>query len=850
MLSQSVGITKPIRCLMFSQQTQAKGRPKQTASATRIDEGAGTSGTTCDTLVVPPSTSTSEHSYAVRSPHSLKQKMEDIVCHMEALQKKLKYSQEVARRLKQKVSQVEEILQDLQRQQLISNDATNVLRRTFSSTTLELCLRMLKNSRGKVTREKYPPELRSFALTLQFYSTKAYEYVRNTFQLALPHSSSIRSWYSSIDAEPGFTAEAFESLQLTVRENEKKGNKVICALLMDEMSIRKHVQWDGKKMRGFVDVGIAGDNNENCDGGAEESSDTRKDVRPQATEALVLMVVALNDHWKVPCGYFLVHGMSGAEKANLVNICLMKLHDIGVIVCCLTCDGLQSNWTMFRTLGAELEDPEEMRPWFPHPATSDQRVFILMDICHMLKLLRNALASLQVIKDPDGRSIRWLYIERLNKLQEEQGLRAGNKLRPAHMEWDRQKMKVNLAAQVISSSVADALEFCNIDLKDQTFTDSEATVKFIRIFDKLFDMMNSRNPLAKNFKAPLKMSRQHLWKPSFEEAARYILGLKDVRGQLLYLTRRKTAFVGFLVAMKTFEGLCETLLGGPEPLMRYLLTYKCSQDHLELFFGAIRSKGGWNNNPTALQFRAAYKRLLVRHEVQQVKGNSTVQDATSILHVSTKAAHRDGTNHEGTLEDYAVARRFGLVISPREEDHDYVYIPNATTLSLYVENVVEYIAGYVVRMLRKKVACPNCLAALQEQSETGGQLLRRKNRGGLLVPSSSVQAICKSAEKCVRRLEPGNNASKELVQQPRLEAAIVCAVLHNLAEERTEVFKGLDDHMYDTEPDNNHVVRLTKLTASCYLKIRLHHQARRLTEQSVGPSIRSKNLRTVILLGQ
>ncbi|KAG0411141.1 hypothetical protein HPB47_011748, partial [Ixodes persulcatus] len=190
-------------------------------------------------------------------------------------------------------------------------------------------------------------------------------------------------------------------------------------------------------------------------------------------------------------------------------------------------------------------------------------------------------------------------------------------------------------------------------------------------------------------------------------------------------------------------------------------------------------------------------------------------DETSIVHVSTKAAHRDDTNHEGPLEDYAEARRFVLmVISPGEEDHDYVDILNTTTQSFYVENVIEYIAGYVVRMLRKKVACLNCLAALQEQRGTGGQLLRRKDRGRLLVPSSSVQVICKSSEKCARRLEPGNNASKGLVQQTRLEVAIVCAVLQNLAEERTQAFRGLDDHMCNNEPENNHVVRLTKLTAS------------------------------------
>ncbi|KAM7311771.1 hypothetical protein ISCGN_008678 [Ixodes scapularis] len=415
---------------------------------------------------------------------------------------------------------------------------------------------------------------------------------------------------------------------------------------------------------------------------------------------------------------------------------------------------------------------------------------------------------------------------------------------------ERQKMKVNLAAQAISSSVADALEFCNIDLKDRTFADSEATVKLIRIFDKLFDMMNSRNPVAKNFKAPLRMSTHHLWKPFFEEAASYILGLKDVTGLPLYLTRRKTAFLGFFMAIKSFEGLCEDLLGGQEPLMRYLLTYKCSQDHLELFFGAIRSRGGWNNNPTALQFMAAYKRLLVRHEVQQAKGNCSMQDQTSILHVTRRANHHEDVAHDAPLDDHAAARRFGMIASPRAEDHDYADVPNPTTLSLYVENVVDYIAGYVVRMLQRKITCPDCMAALQEQEGSGGLLLRRKNRGGLLVPSSSVVVICKSTEKRLRRLEASNSTCRKLIQRPNLQAAIVCATLHDLAEDQAELFRGIHEHMFDTEPQNNHVVELTKLTASCYSKIRLHHQARRFTEQSVGPNIRSNNMRTVIFLGQ
>ena len=45
-------------------------------------------------------------------------------------------------------------------------------------------------------------------------------------------------WYQSINGKPGFTAEAISALQARVTNSE-----VICSLMIDEMSIRKHVGW-------------------------------------------------------------------------------------------------------------------------------------------------------------------------------------------------------------------------------------------------------------------------------------------------------------------------------------------------------------------------------------------------------------------------------------------------------------------------------------------------------------------------------------------------------------------------------------------------------------------------------
>ena len=101
--------------------------------------------------------------------------------------------------------------------------------------------RLFSKKKGKGC--KYPSELKSFALTLEFYSSKAYEFVRQKLNLALPHQARIRKWYSKIPAAPGFTQPAFVAMKAKVDAVRENGNKVVCALMLDEMSIPKQVSF-------------------------------------------------------------------------------------------------------------------------------------------------------------------------------------------------------------------------------------------------------------------------------------------------------------------------------------------------------------------------------------------------------------------------------------------------------------------------------------------------------------------------------------------------------------------------------------------------------------------------------
>ena len=157
---------------------------------------------------------TTEHNYCVvSSPNTLKRKLTATTEALDTVKKRLKLSQQTSRRLKKKVENLDAVVSELQNGGMISEQCAEMLDSTFSGVPLEMMKRLLKNKDGKTSREEYNKVLKSFALTLQFYSSKAYNYVRETFELALPHESTIRKWYSSIDVEPGFSEIVFQALE-------------------------------------------------------------------------------------------------------------------------------------------------------------------------------------------------------------------------------------------------------------------------------------------------------------------------------------------------------------------------------------------------------------------------------------------------------------------------------------------------------------------------------------------------------------------------------------------------------------------------------------------------------------
>lgn len=107
-------------------------------------------------------------------------------------------------------------------------------------------------------------------------------------------------------------------------------------------------------------------------------------------------------------------------------------------------------------------------------------------------------------------------------------------------------MKVKLASQLLSTSVASALELCRDSLQLPQFKDCSATIKFTSTFNDLFDILNSKNVRQYGFKKPISTDNYLEITERLKECAEYIKTLVLVKEhKKVFNSKIKTGFLGF-----------------------------------------------------------------------------------------------------------------------------------------------------------------------------------------------------------------------------------------------------------------------------------------------------------------
>lgn len=189
-------------------------------------------------------------------------------------------------------------------------------------------------------------------------------------------------------------------------------------------------------------------------------------------------------------------------------------------------------------------------------------------------------------------------------------------------------------------------------------------------------------------------------------------------------------------------------------------TYWLSQDHLEMFHGKLRSKNGHNDNPTVMQFKGAYRRLLCNLDVRPPKWSNCMEldsqstdfgPKSNVYFISSRRPKLDVLNDE----------TFQTNLNNQEDEimNELEALCNLEGLesnSHLLDGFLNASIAYAARIIEKRIEsrafycdCCRFIFAENDKIDDGAIHLNETNR-----PCASTFNICKIADRAMSLYKP------------------------------------------------------------------------------------------------
>lgn len=356
----------------------------------------------------------------------------------------------------------------------------------------------------------------------------------------LPSPSTLQKWARKVSINPGI----IRSVVPVIQRRALTPLQRLCVLAFDEVKLREEV--DYLKM-----------------------SDT---VLLTKRYAQVMMVRGLCGNWKQVIYYDFDAAMTREVLMGVINL----LEEHGLTVVATVSDLGPTNRALFNELKVDHTNPS-------FKTDSGKDVFVFCDVPHLLKCARNHFVDKGFVCD--GKVYRVQPV--LEVLAKDTGdLRICPRLTSEHVTvTGAGRQKVKHAARLFSHNVSQAVKVyggLGVDL----------TSWLLKLLNDWFDVDNVQSKEKDSRK------RQHAFglqldvqMEILDQATKFFT---DAR--VIGKNTRQPFQNGILMNNKALPLLLESL---KQYGVDYILTRRLNQDHLESFFGVIRSKGGLHDHPSA-----------------------------------------------------------------------------------------------------------------------------------------------------------------------------------------------------------------------------------------------------------
>lgn len=532
-------------------------------------------------------------------------------------------------------------------------------------------------------RKPWSIEEKKLSLSLYYKSPSTYKFMRRN-KIILPGESTVRRWLNSISYLTGFSPRYMEQIQLKVSTMSYQEKK--CTILLDEVNIMKAIEYNKTLdiIEGYEDLGNLG----------------RTDKI--GSHALVIMIRGLYINWKLPfCYFFTGNGIKGDNLVIILNECVQKLKDIGLLPSAVVCDQGSQNRRMFSLLGGTVTNPSIN--------IYGRKLTLIYDMPHLIKSLRNNLldGNIQI----ENNIISFQDVKKAYQIDtQSKTVRALCKITPSHLAPNAfQKMSCKLAIQVLSRSVAATIKTCisTGELKSNT---ALCTSEFFEKINDMFDSANSKNlydinpnrrPMSERNPQVLQNLKNVL--TLFEKAVK--INLKNNKQSI------PPCFIGLQWTIRALLDLYDSekiLMNQNFPNKEYfLMTNRLTQDPLENFFSIMRQKNGYNKNPTARTFRCSFGTICSYSLMKCAESCNCEEDGDTFFNTEILNNVQTEIPLIGEIQESYEQFQIDDYGSESDSSSSSVTIPINNLKSLeYCATV--YFAGYLAFKCLNNFSCDNC----------------------------------------------------------------------------------------------------------------------------------------------
>ena len=217
------------------------------------------------------------------------------------------------------------------------------LKGTLSDNQIDLILQKKK-------RVIWTDEELSAALTLRYFSKKAYNYLAKDLKYPLPSIATLKRYAKRLNIKEGILDDVLKVVGNITKTFTRRDRE--CVLSFDEMKVSKILVYDP------VSDEVIGPYN----------------------YLQVVMARGLFKNWKQP----VFIGFDQKMTKDIIMTIIAKLAEHNINVTAIVSDNCQANIGCWKELGAY----DHKQPYFTHP-TNEGKIFVCPDAPHLLKLTRN-----------------------------------------------------------------------------------------------------------------------------------------------------------------------------------------------------------------------------------------------------------------------------------------------------------------------------------------------------------------------------------------------------------------------------------------------------------------------------